>query len=177
MSKKFGEAKAALLWWFLKTFRNKTIVKLEAGAFKVVFKKYWVDIKAPRDWWHLRLRADSFPAGYLFASAGNPDNEDNVEQFADYLYAITDGIFRDQGLANDIRRSINKYHARLQKKAESDSKAVTDAEEQRDARLLREGAKYAKMSRKQRKREREQMRATVREMKEAGEFLEEGDKA
>jgi hypothetical protein len=154
-----------LQWRFIRTFKNKTLQKVNAGSFKVIFKKYWIDIKSPRDWWSLRLRADTFSAGYLFGTS-----KENLLAYITYLYAVSDGLLRDQGLADDIRKALNKYEKRLEKQAESAANEVTKEEEQRDARFLRESIEYGFMTKKQRKAEKKKLRDAVKEMVDGGEF-------
>jgi hypothetical protein len=161
-----------IIWWFMRTFRNKTLLKCRVGAFDVRFKKYWVEFKAPRDWYSLRLRADNEAASYLFYAAKKGDFS-QAEGYIKTLYILSVAITKDQGLADDVSRAITKYHKRVEKQAESDFKAVSDAQNQADGRLLRESTKYAQMSRKQRKTAKEDMRATVREMVKDGEFDDE----
>lgn len=75
--------------------------------------------------------------GYLLASVRGGDTEE-LHSFCAMLYWIGTGIYQDIGFANDIMKGVTKYFKRLEKRAESEAKRVTEAEEQ-GAQAMMEG--------------------------------------
>lgn len=100
-------------WWF--TVKNPVIRKGEAGGFRWVFRRFWLEISTKSRNFTVKFTADENPFGYLVA--GKDDS--NVHGFAYVMYTVGKLLTTDQGFVNDIHRAIQKYNQRLNKKAAS----------------------------------------------------------
>jgi TRAP-type C4-dicarboxylate transport system substrate-binding protein len=72
---------------------------------------------------------------------------------------------RDQGFLDGLDRELNKYVKRLSKKAETVASQVSPEQEEGDAALMRDAAKYNKNDKRKRAQDREVMREVVSEFK------------
>lgn len=90
---------------------NPVVRKGEKGGFKWVFRRFWLEISTLSGNFKARFMAGEHPYGYLVS--GNVD--DNIEGFCQMLYMVGMLLTTDQGLVNDIGKSIKKYEKRLEK--------------------------------------------------------------
>ena len=113
-----------------------------------------------------------YPYGYLLAAVSQ-GNEEEIHSYCTVLWRVTQEIYQDAGLANDILRAFAKYDKRLMKQAEKNAAAVTDAQEQASQAFMKDIASEQDMSKKELKAKREadkaEMRAVLNEDKEGEE--------
>lgn len=113
----------------------------------------------------MRLRSDMHPYGYLYAAF----MQDKVEQLHGYaasVYIASTVMTQDKEFADGLLKELNKYIKRQEIAAEAAAEKVTDTQEQSDENLMRGAAEYARMTPKQRKKAREDMRNIIKEEKE-----------
>ena len=135
--------------WFLFTFRNPVLSKSENGAFKVVFRRYWMEIRSLSDNFRLRVMICEHPYGYLLYGL-KQGNEKNLHAYCEYVYAVVMTLTTDQKFANEVQRSLGRCYERranaeLKKTAKDrdDATAISEVMQQVEA---------DKMSRKDRRK-------------------------
>ena len=153
---------------------------LEIGG-KAFIADFYVDEKHPdveHNYLHIHTPNNVFeqkivgyPYGYLLAAVSQ-GNEEEVHNYCVVLWRVTQEIYQDAGLANDILRAFAKYDKRLMKQAEQKAKAVTDSEEMASQAFMEDIASESGMSKKELKAKREADRQMMKEVlneKEDGE--------
>lgn len=105
------------------------------------------------------MRVIGYPFGYLLAAL-KQGKEEEIHSFCVLLWRMTQEIYQDGALANDIVKAFIKRDRRLMREAERGAKAITPEQEQADAAFMQEVIKYAEASPK----EREKMRKADREL-------------
>lgn len=95
----------------------------------------YMEIRTVSDNWRMRLDARHAMYGYLF-SAMEQGKSEQVHGYCVTLYMLATTL--DQGLINDVQKSINKYMKRMDKQSESEAKAVTEEQEMADEALMNE---------------------------------------
>lgn len=95
----------------------------------------YMEIRTVSDNWRMRLDARHEMYGYLFA-AMEQGKEDQVYGYCATLYTMA--TILDQGLINDTQKAIIKYMKRMEKKAESEAKSVTETQIMADEALMNE---------------------------------------
>ena len=116
-------------WWYLHV-ANPVVARGERGAFKYVFRRYWLDVTTVSGNFKFRSMASEHPYMYLLESV-RQGNEENVFGYAERIYIIQSTLTREQGLVNDIDKAIAKYDRRLTAKntpEPEDSEAASIAE-------------------------------------------------
>ena len=110
-----------------------------------------------------------YPYGYLLAAVSQ-GNEEEIHSYCMVLWRVTQEIYQDKGLSNDILRAFAKYDERLMKQAEKNAAAVTPEAEQASQAFMEDIASESGMSKKELKAKREadkaEMRAVLNEDKE-----------
>lgn len=150
--------------------KNKPRYSVNVGN-GVFVADFYVDEKHP-DWEYNYLhihtpnhvfeqRIVGYPYGYLLAAVSR-GNEEEVHNFCLLLWRITQEIYQDPGLANDILRAFAKYDKRLMKQAETNAKKVTDAEETASQAFMEDIVSEQGMSKKELKAKREADKAEMR---------------
>lgn len=104
-----------------------------------------------------------YPYGYLLAAVSQ-GNEEEVHNYCVVLWRVTQEIYQDAGLANDILRAFAKYDKRLMKQAEKNAAAVTDSEEMASQAFMEDIASEQGMSGKELKAKREADKELMREV-------------
>lgn len=104
-----------------------------------------------------------YPYGYLLAAVSQ-GNEEEVHNYCVALWRVTQEIYQDAGLANDILRAFAKYDKRLMKQAEKNAAAVTDVQEQASQAFMEDLASEQGMSKKELKAKREADRQLMKEV-------------
>lgn len=94
-----------------------------------------------------------YPYGYLLAAVSQ-GNEEEIHSYCTVLWRVTQEIYKDAGLANDILRAFAKYDKRLMKQAEK-AKTITDAQEQASQAFMEDIVSEQGMSKKELKAKRE----------------------
>ena len=145
--------------WFLFTFRNPVLSKSENGAFKVVFRRYWMEIRSLSDNFRLRVMICEHPYGYLLYGL-KQGNEKNLHAYCEYVYAVVMTLTTDQKFANEVQRSLGRCYERranaeLKKtvKERDDDTAIAEVMQQVEA---------DKMSRRERRRLTRQLKKEIR---------------
>ena len=100
-----------ILGWFLFTFRNPVLSKSENGSFKVVFRRYWMEIRSLSDNFRLRVMICEHPYGYLLYGL-KQGNEKNLHAYCEYVYAVVMTLTTDQKFANEVQRSLGRCYER-----------------------------------------------------------------
>lgn len=104
-----------------------------------------------------------YPYGYLLAAVSQ-GNEEEVHNYCMVLWRVTQEIYQDAGLANDILRAFAKYDKRLMRQAEKNAAAVTDSEEMASQAFMEDIASESGMSKKELKAKREADKELMREI-------------
>lgn len=99
-------------WWYFH-IANPVVRNGEAGGFRWVFRRFWLDISTLSGNFKVRFIADEHPYGYL--EAGKDDT--NIHGFALTMYEIGKLLTTDQGFVDDVQKAIMKYNKRLEKLA------------------------------------------------------------
>lgn len=102
-------------WWYFH-IANPVVRKGEAGGFRWIFRRFWLDITTVSGNFKARFIADENPYGYL--AAGKDDT--NIQGFALTMYEIGKLLTTDQGFVDDVQKAIVKYRKRLEKQAAGD---------------------------------------------------------
>lgn len=97
-------------------FRNPVVRKGEQGAFKWVFKRFWLSIETVSGNFKARFTAAEHPYGYLLA--GKDDS--NIVGFCQMLYQVGMLLTTDQKLVDDINEAFASYEKRLVQEVEED---------------------------------------------------------
>lgn len=110
-----------------------------------------------------------YPYGYLLAAVSQ-GNEEEVHNYCVVLWRVTQEIYQDAGLANDILRAFAKYDKRLMKQGAEKAKAVTDSEEMASQAFMESVVERSQMNKKEAKaaseEDKAEMRAILNEDKE-----------
>ena len=106
------------LKWFWFTFKNPVVRKGESGAFRFVFRRFWMDIETLSGNFKARFMADENPYGVLVGC----EKKETIHGYSTILYQVGKLLTTDAGFVSDIQKAISKYDKRLQKKAESEVK-------------------------------------------------------
>lgn len=104
-----------------------------------------------------------YPYGYLLAAVSQ-GNEEEVHNYCVVLWRVTQEIYQDAGLANDILRAFAKYDKRLMKLAEKEAAAVTPEAEQGAQAFMEDIVSEQGMSKKELKAKREADRQMMKEI-------------
>lgn len=135
--------------WFVFSFNNPVLFKQELGGFKVVFRRYWMEIRSLSDNFRLRVMVSEHPYGYLFYSM-KKGLMDNIKGFCHYVYALTMSITTDQKLANEIQRSLNRSYDRRAK--EEMAKTAKERDDETAINEVMANHEMDKMPRKERRK-------------------------
>ncbi len=112
---KFSD-KIKTFWLF--NLQNPVVRKGEAGGFKWVFRRFWLEIETVSGNFKAKFMADAHPYAYLLASQG----DENIHGFCQTVYLLSKTLTTDQGLVDDVSKAFAKYDKRIQKKAASEVK-------------------------------------------------------
>lgn len=104
-----------------------------------------------------------YPYGYLLAAVSQ-GNEEEVHNYCVVLWRVTQEIYQDAGLANDILRTFAKYDKSLMKQAEKNADAVTPEAEQASQAFMDDIVSEQGMSKKELKAKREADRQMMKEV-------------
>lgn len=104
-----------------------------------------------------------YPYGYLLAAVSQ-GNEEEVHNYCVVLWRVTQEIYQDAGLANDILRTFAKYDKRTMKRGAEKAKAVTDSEEMASQAFMESVVERSQMSKKEAKAASEADRGLMREI-------------
>lgn len=126
----------------------------------------YMEIRTISDNWRMRLDARHPMYGYLF-SAMEQGKSEQVHGYCVTLYMLATTL--DQGLINDVQKSITKYMKRMDKQAESEAKSVTETQIMADEALMNEAIERGalkgdkKAEKRAAKESQEEMRKVMKE--------------
>ena len=141
---KFSD-KARRFWLF--NFQNPVVRKGEQGAFKWVFKRFWLSIETVSGNFKARFTAAEHPYGYLLA--GKDDS--NIVGFCQMLYQTGMLLTTDQKLVDDINKAFISYDKRLVSEVDEDEGEEIAAI--KEVQAVQEHIELPKKERKQRERD------------------------
>lgn len=99
--------------WWLFHIANPVLKELELGAFRISFRKFWLEISTASGNFSARYTAAEYPYGYLL-EALNQNKEETVHGFCERIYMWSMLLLRDQKLADDMDEAVHQYHKRLE---------------------------------------------------------------
>lgn len=114
----------------------------EAGAFKWVFRRFWLEIETKSGNFKARFTAAEHPYGYLLAGK----DDENIHGFCQMIYYVGMLLTTDQGFTDDVRKAVSKYNKRLE--------AVKPAQDGEEAAIaeVREVQKHIELPKKERRK-------------------------
>lgn len=148
-------------WWLLH-FRNPLIDEVELDAYTISFRRFTMEIKTKSGNMELRTVCMGHPQGFLSYCLGEGDTK-AIEWFCNELYQFVSLITTDQGLANDIQKAFAKYYKRMDKKATTKAKDITEDEDKISEEIINANIAYANMSKKERKAHKEVVKEILNE--------------
>lgn len=145
-------------WWLL-TFCNPIEYKFKFGGFKVVFRRYWLQIESISENFKVRYLASQHPYGYLFVSA-QKGNLDNIHGFCAYIYKLSHTLTTDNKLVEDVTKAIKNYEKRLAAKAATE---VNTENDDLDLEVVKQDYEVGKMTKKQRKQRKKEIKEALKD--------------
>ena len=145
-------------WWLL-TFRNPIEYKFEFGGFKVVFRRFWMEIESVSENFKVRFLASQHPYGYLFVSA-QKGNLDNIHGFCAYIYKLSHTLTTDNKLVEDVTKAIKNYEKRLAAKAAT---VVSTENDDIDLEVVKQDYEVGKMTKKERKQRKQKIKEALKD--------------
>lgn len=148
------------VWWMIK-FRNTLIREVEFDAYKVVFRRFTMDITTKSKNFKMSTMMMLYPNSFLFNALEKGD-EKMVGWFCTKVYELVTLITTDMGLAQDVNKAFAKYYKRMDKKAESLAKEVSEEDVKLAMLHLEFDQEYAKKTKEERKKYQEALREELR---------------
>ena len=146
-------------WWLLK-FRNTIVQEVEFDAYKVTFRRFTMDITTKSGNLKLRTMGMLYPNSFLYHALEQGDTK-MVEWFCNEVYQFVSLLTTDQGLADDVHKAFAKYYKRMEKKAESIAKEITEDEDKLNEEVVKANIEVAKMTKTERKAHKEAIREVL----------------
>lgn len=153
--------------------KQRPLHAIEVGGFLVrfFFKEdsivdSYMEIRTVSDNWRMRLDARHTMYGYLLTAAQQGLTE-QIHGYCVQLYILATAL--DQGLINDVQKSIAKFIKRKDKEAATEAKKVTEAQIAGDEALMQEAIERGevrgnkKSERKAAKESQEQIKKVLEE--------------
>lgn len=145
-------------WWLL-TFGNPIEYKFEFGGFKVVFRRFWMEIESVSENFKVRFLASQHPYGYLFVSA-QKGNLNNIHGFCAYIYKLSHTLTTDNKLVEDVNRAMKNYDKRLAAKAAT---VVSTENDDIDLQVVKQDHEVGKMTKKERKQRKQEIKEALKD--------------
>lgn len=145
-------------WWLL-TFGNPIEYKFEFGGFKVVFRRFWVEIESVSENFKVRFLASQHPYGYLYVSA-QKGNLDNIHGFCAYIYKLSHTLTTDNKLVEDVNRAMKNHDKRLAAQAAT---AVSTENDEIDLEVVKQNHEVGKMTKKERKQRKQEIKEALKD--------------
>ena len=145
--------------WWLFTFRNPIEYKFEFGGFKVVFRRFWMEIESVSENFKVRFLASQHPYGYLFVSA-QKGNLNNIHGFCAYIYKLSHTLTTDNKLVEDVNKAMKNYDKRLAAKAAT---AVSTENDNIDLEVVKQNHEVGKMTEKERKQRKQKIKEALKD--------------
>lgn len=137
------------MWWYFH-IANPVVRKGESkdGAFKWVFRRFWLEISTLSGNFKVRFTANEHPYAYLLA--GKTDG--NIIGFCQMVYMLGQTLTRDQGLVNDVQKALQKYEKRLNKQAAAEAKVEDETDEKIALEEVKRVQEHIELPRKERRK-------------------------
>lgn len=145
-------------WWLFK-FRNPKEYEFLLGGFKIVFRRFWMDIETVSGNFKMRILASQHPYGYLFVSA-QKDNLDNIQGYCYYLYKVAYTITTENKLVEDLNKALKNYDKRLAAKAATQ---VSTENDEIDLEVVKQAHTVGKMSKKERNQRKKEIKEALKD--------------
>ena len=145
--------------WWLFTFRNPVEYQFEFGGFKVVFRRFWMDIETISDNFKVRFMAAQHPYGYLYVSA-KQGHVDNIQGFCHYIYKLCFCLTTENKLVEDINKALKNYDKRLAAQAAT---AVSSENDDLDLGVVKQNYEVGKMTKKQREQRKKEIKEALKD--------------
>lgn len=145
--------------WWLFTFRNPVEYKFEFGGFKVVFKRFWMDIESISGNFKVRFFVSEHPYGYLYVSA-KQYNLDNIHGFCAYIYKLAHTLTTDNKLVEDVNKALKNHDKRLAAKAKT---KVSEENDDIDLEVVKQNHEVSKMNKKERKQRTKKIKEALKD--------------
>lgn len=150
--------------------KSTPIEHIEVGGFvcNFYFKEdsivdSYMEIRSELGSWSIKIDARYELYGYLLAAAKQGMKE-QIHGYCATIYMVSTQMTQDQGFVNDIQKSISKYIKRIEKKAETEAKKVTETQIIADEVLMQEAIERGK-TKGNKKAEKKASKASKQEMK------------
>ena len=145
-------------WWYF-TFLNPVEYRFEVGGFKVVFRRFWLDIESMSKNFKVRFLASEHPYGYLFVSCKN-GKLDNVHGYCAFIYKLSHCLTTDNKFVEDIHKAISNYDKRLAAKAVTN---VSTDNDDIDLEVVKQNDAVGKMTKKEREARKKELKKSLRD--------------
>jgi hypothetical protein len=145
-------------WWYF-TFLNPVEYRFEVGGFKVVFRRFWLEIESMSKNFKVRFLASEHPYGYLFVSCKN-GKLDNVHGYCAFIYKLSHCLTTDNKFVEDINRAISNYDKRLAAKAVTN---VSTDNDDIDLEVVKQNDAVGKMTKKEREARKKELKKSLRD--------------
>lgn len=111
--------------------------------------------------WGMTVRGQ----GYMWLRAlAQADNVKEIDAYCVLMYRMSNEIFADSGLANDVIKALGKYDKRTLKKAGKEAEKVADEDEIAADAFMRDAIERGSMGEKEQKAASEEEKAVLREI-------------
>lgn len=145
--------------WWLFTFRNKVEYNFEFGGFKVVFRRFWLEIESVSENFKVRFLASEHPYGYLYVSA-KQGRLDNIHGFCAYIYKLSHTLTTDNKLVEDVTKAMKNYEKRLAAKA---AIQVSTENDDIDLEIVKQNHETGQMTNKERKAHKKEIKEALKD--------------
>lgn len=139
----------SLTGWWLVHFRNTVIEEVELDAYVVTFRKFTMEITTKSGNMKLKTVCMQHPQAFLLHCVSK-DDYNAVEWFCNSIYSVVSLLTTDQGLINDFHKAFAKYEKRMNKKAASTAKNISDDEDKMSEEIIKANIAYGEMSKAER---------------------------
>ncbi len=163
MKKLFNKLIERLALWRL-LGRNKVLYEFSGKdfkGFKITFRRYYMDIVSESKNFKLRLAFYTQPYLYLLESAKQGKKE-NIYGYTLAVYQTSMLLCADQKFIDDNNKALSACFARIEKKAESKSKA-SDFENDLALKEVKANVERGQMTRQQRRKAEREARKWMKE--------------
>lgn len=126
-------------------------------------EKSYMRVQGESGLFDLKIKANSHVFGYLLAAAEKGMTE-QLHGWITLVYIPAMGMTQDQGLTDDISRSVQKWMKRKDAEAKTNAKNVTESEELASQAMMEDIASEQGMSKKELKAKREADKEVMREV-------------
>ena len=145
--------------WWLFSFKNKVEYNFEFGGFKVVFRRFWLEIESVSENFKVRFLASEHPYGYLYVSA-KQGRLDNIHGFCAYIYKLSHTLTTDNKLVEDVTKAIKNYEKRLAAKAAT---VVSTENDDIDLEIVKQNHEAGQMTKKERKARKKEIKEALKD--------------